>query len=155
MNIIEYLATVTSRISEASLSHNKAEVCRLMRLCSETLLATADQIEEVQLTKCSYPNCTAKAVWIPVIALPTLRTAGDEKAMVLTTQPTLLLFVPVCQEHRDSYNLTEWISAGDWAAMRDVAHQNGYFIPQAELIAVEFKPIGWEPGKQHLELTRS
>lgn len=154
MNIIEYLANVTARISEASLRHDKTEVCRLLRVVSVTLAQTADQIEEVPAVNCNYPNCHAKAQWIPVVKLPTLRTAGDNTAMVPTTRPTLLLFVPVCQEHRDTYALTDWISPGDWTAMQDVAHEKGLHIPDPTVIGVEFKPLDWTPGKDHLEIER-
>lgn len=154
MDIIEYLSFVTSNIAQAALKNNKAEVCRLLRLLSEEAVRTANHIDEVPMETCHYPNCRAKALWIPVIALPTLRTVGDEKAMVVTKQPTLLLFVTVCQEHKETYRLTDWIAVGDWDAMRDVAHENGYAIPEPSLIVVEFKPLGWAPGAERLELVR-
>lgn len=154
MDLVEYLAFATSKIAEAALKDKKAEVCRLLRLMSAECIRTADSIDEVPVEKCHYPNCRANALWIPVIALPTLRTAGDSKAMVVTRQPTLLLFVTVCQEHKETYSLTDWIAVGDWDAMRDVAHENGYHIPEPNLIEIQFKPLGWAPGAERLELVR-
>lgn len=153
MDIVEYLAFVTSSIAQAALRRDKTEVVRLLRILSESLPDFANRIEG-SIVRCHYPNCRAKALWIPVIALPTLRTAGESKAMVPTTKPTLLLFVPVCGDHKDTYALTDWIGGGDWSAMQDVAHQNGYHIQDQSVMVVEFKPIGWTPGSEHLELER-
>lgn len=101
---------------------------------------------------CNYPNCHRPALWTPAIEVPTLRSVGMEKAMVQTTQPTILVGKEVCQQHRDSYNLKEWMSAGDWTALQDLAHEQGYHLPEMGVILVRFHPLGWTP-KRHLELT--
>lgn len=103
--------------------------------------------------KCHFPNCHATALWTPVIELPTVRSVGDSKAMVATTRPTTLLFKEVCQHHRDTYRLLDWFQAGEWEAMQDVAHENGYFIPEPLLITVKFYPVGWTP-RRGFELER-
>lgn len=103
---------------------------------------------------CAYPNCRVVAVWTPVIELPTLRSQGMEHTMVETKRPTTLLCQPVCQGHRDTYNLADWIKTGDWAALQDLAHEKGYHIPEITLIAVQFRPLDWHP-RHSLELERS
>lgn len=103
--------------------------------------------------KCCYPNCRSSALWTPVIALPTLRTAGLSQAMIECKEPTTLLCREVCGFHKDHYNLEDWIKAGDWVAMQDCANENGYHIPRPEIIPVEFRPIGWTPSRA-LEVER-
>lgn len=107
------------------------------------------------IQRCGYPNCYADAVWTPVIELPTIRTAGegDEATFVETDQPTTLLFVVVCQRHRDSYNLKDWLNRGDWTALQDVARDRGLNIPTPDLIQVRFMPLGWTP-RRTLEVAR-
>lgn len=102
---------------------------------------------------CHYPNCHQEAAWTPVIKLPTIRSVGDSKAMVETSRPTILLLKEVCKAHRDNYRLLDWLGTGDWSALQDVAHEHGYFIPEPQLIAVLFYPIGWTP-RQGFELER-
>ena len=100
---------------------------------------------------CAYPNCQNSALWVPVVEVPTLRSVGMGQAMVQTTHPTFLLGKEVCQRHRDDYNLSEWIHTGDWAALQDLAHENGFHLPPLGIVTVQFRPIGWTPGR-HLEL---
>lgn len=102
--------------------------------------------------KCAFPNCHHEALWVPAVALPTLRSVGMGQAMVQTEKPTYLLGKEVCQHHKETYNLGDWISKGDWEALQDLAHQSGYHIPEVDIMGVEFRPIGWEPSR-HLELT--
>lgn len=104
--------------------------------------------------KCQYPNCHKLALWTPVVELPTLRTAGDEGEMVKTDRPTVLLGREVCQDHRDTYNLADWMPAGDWAVLQEAARANGYVIPDAPLIGVQFRPVGWKPNRT-LEVERT
>lgn len=103
--------------------------------------------------KCNYPNCSDPALWTPVIELPTLRSVGDSQAMVQTSRPTTLICREVCERHKQSYLLSDWIKAGDWDAMQNLAHEKGLHIPSIYLMAIQFKPIGWTP-KRTLELVR-
>lgn len=104
--------------------------------------------------KCTYPTCTSSAEWIPVIALPTIRTAGNghDAKMVQTDEPTYVLFKEVCTKHRDSYGIEQCgLSIGEWSALRDAARDRGYSIAEPRLIDIRFKPIGWEPRGFELE----
>ena len=105
------------------------------------------------MTLCAYPGCYHAALWTPVIELPTLRTAGDSNAIVQILRPTTLLCQEVCQIHRDTYHLGEWIRKADWSAIRDLAKENGYLLPIADLITVQFRPMGWTPPRT-LEVER-
>lgn len=102
---------------------------------------------------CQYPNCHKEAMWTPAIEVPTLRSVGMGQAMVKTPQPTILVGKEICQQHRESYVLLDWMSAGDWTAMQDLAHENGLYLSDIDLITVRFYPIGWTPSLSHLELT--
>lgn len=102
---------------------------------------------------CQYPNCRSKALWTPVVELPTIRTLGDSSVMIRTERPTVLLGREVCQAHRDSYNLTDWVSAADWALLDEAARANGFELPSAVLTVVQFRPVGWTPTR-HFELER-
>lgn len=73
--------------------------------------------------------------------------------MVKTTHPTVLLGAEVCEHHQQHYNLRDWVSAGDWAAIQEMAHAKGYYIPPITLVVVQFRPLGWTPPG-HLELIR-
>lgn len=103
--------------------------------------------------KCHYPNCRAVASWVPVIELPTLRTAGDNRALIECSRPTTLLGKEICDHHRMHYNLTDWVKPGDWAAIQEAAAANGYAIPRPDIIPIQFRPIGWRP-RQTLEVER-
>lgn len=102
---------------------------------------------------CHYPNCRSLALWTPVFILPTIRTVGETKQMVQTTQPTYLLGREVCQRHRDTYNLLEWFGQADWSQLQEAARANGYLIPAPKLMTVEFRPLNWHP-RNTLELER-
>lgn len=104
--------------------------------------------------KCQYPNCHQNAMWTPVVIVPTLRSAGLGQPMVETNKPTILLGKEVCQRHRDNYNLADWIPEGDWEAMEDVAHMNGYALKPMALVTINFRPLGWTPKREYLELQR-
>lgn len=102
---------------------------------------------------CHYPNCRHLAMWTPAIEVPTMRSIGMGQAMVKTAQPTILVGKEICQTHRDSYNLKDWLSAGDWKAMQDLAHETGFHLSNMDLVVVRFHPLGWTPNGSHLELT--
>lgn len=102
---------------------------------------------------CYYPLCRKKALYCPVIAVPTIRTKGMTTDMVQTDKPTLLIAKEVCQQHRDTYNLVDWIKPSDWTALQEVAMCNGYTLKEASLIDVRFYPVGWEP-QRYMELER-
>lgn len=82
-----------------------------------------------------------------------MRSIGMGQAMVKTAQPTILVGKEICQTHRDSYNLKDWLSAGDWKAMQDLAHETGFHLSNMDLVVVRFHPLGWTPNGSHLELT--
>lgn len=103
---------------------------------------------------CCYPNCRALAIWTPVVEVPTLRSVGEGQAMVETTRPTLLICREVCDTHKDSYNLADWISLHDWQAMQEAAEANGYFIPNVGTIGVSFRPVDWHPLHGYMEIER-
>lgn len=104
---------------------------------------------------CCYPNCRQPALWTPVVEVPTLRSVGDNVAMVKTTRPTVLLCREVCQHHRDLYVLSDWINATDWAYIQEAAIMNGLVVPEMTVIPVTFRPIDWHPGHGYLELGRT
>jgi len=89
-----------------------------------------------------------------MVEIPTVRTAGDSTEMVRTSKPTTLLCREICDHHRATYHLTDWIHAGDWAALQDVARASGYTLLAADLITVQFMPLYWTP-KNGLELSRN
>jgi hypothetical protein len=94
---------------------------------------------------CCYPNCHRDARYTPYVEVPTLRSVGMTQEMVKTDRPTVLLCAEVCERHRNGYSLRDWISTGDWDAIRDLAHQKGYTIPDIMLIEVHFGPVGYTP----------
>lgn len=102
---------------------------------------------------CNYPLCRAKALWTPVIELPTIRTVGETSEMVQTDRPTVLLGREVCEQHMKTYNLTDWLPDSDWAYIQEAARANGYLVPEPKLLVIQFRPIGWQP-KRHLEVER-
>jgi len=71
-----------------------------------------------------------------------------------TTETTKLVGQPICQEHRDCYNLMEWIKPTDWRHLQEAAKAHGFEIPAGVNITVTFKPLGWTPGLSHLEIER-
>ena len=95
--------------------------------------------------KCQYPNCHQTARWTPIVELPTVRSVGDSLAMVRTDQPTILLCREVCEHHKQTYNLAQWINEADWQYIREAARESGYAIPSIELVTVQFRPVGWHP----------
>lgn len=102
---------------------------------------------------CEHPNCRSAAVWVPVIALPTIRDSSSGTP-VETKDPTLLLMPSVCQRHKQEYNLTYWIPESEWHKIRDAARGRGFIIPDTKLIGVQFRPIGYEPSMKWMELNR-
>lgn len=102
---------------------------------------------------CYFPNCRNEAKFTPVVALPTIRTAGESNEMVVTDKATHLLFKEVCQKHKDNYNILDWFQGNDWDYVQEAARHHGRYIPDPHLIEVMFKPIGWTPNRS-LELER-
>lgn len=118
--------------------------------------------------KCNYPNCRQDALWVPVIALPTVRIPADiqherpdgvivteRQDPIKTTEPTYLLGKEVCMAHKLTYKVMDWISKSDWKALQEAAHENGFHIPTGELIQVSWQELDWTPGQTHLELERT
>lgn len=100
--------------------------------------------------KCDYPNCRKKAKFTPVLKVPTMRSVGETTAWVQTSEPTLLCAPAVCENHKEGYSIADRIPKGDWEAMQDVAHQQGYHLQDREFILVEFMPVGYVPPKSFL-----
>lgn len=106
--------------------------------------------------KCTYPLCANPAKWIPVIALPTIRTAGTQ--LVKTDRPTYLIFKEVCDQHRQSYTIEQCgLKTGDWTAIQDVFRKErpDLQVPNPKLITIHFMPLGWTPRSGYLELERT
>jgi hypothetical protein len=103
--------------------------------------------------KCAYPNCYHAAAFTPYLELPTMRSVGESQAMVQTDKPTLLLCQEVCSYHKEHYNLRDWVSLGDWDAIRELAFERGYAIPEIAVMVVHFGPCPMTP-KRYLELER-
>lgn len=105
--------------------------------------------------KCKYPNCQSQAWWVPVVALPTVRSSSTSDELVRTDKPTLLLFLEVCQHHKETYNLSYWMQPHEWEGIQKEARQRGYEIPDVTIIQVHFRPIDWEPSMRWMEVERS
>lgn len=106
------------------------------------------------MVKCEYPFCRQRALYVPVFEVPTIRTKGETDEWVETLKPTLLVSKPVCQIHRDGFDLTYWMPASDWRKLQDVARSRGLKINDLHLVEVIFKPLGWSPFRM-LELERN
>lgn len=74
--------------------------------------------------------------------------------MVETTEPTYLIGQPICEQHKATYKLTDWIKESDWGYLRQAAAHFGLMLPEAALVIITFKPLGWTPGRKGIELTR-
>lgn len=102
---------------------------------------------------CQKPLCRSAALWVPVVCVPTVRESSSGN-MVETGDPTLLLMPEVCQRHKDDYNLTYWFPEDSWERMRAEAKNRGYAFPEAKMIEIQFRPVGWEPKNKYLEVER-
>lgn len=78
----------------------------------------------------------------------------DLDKMVNTDQPTYLIGREVCNDHKTTYNILDWIRAADWIVLREAAQHYGYDLPPAGLVRVKFQPLGWKPHNGSLELAR-
>jgi len=116
---------------------------------------------------CNYPSCHYPEKYTPVILIPTVRTIGmpahrtlrpvdgDPDELVKTDKPTQLIGKTVCRLHMDTYKVTDWINEHEWKIMEEAAAERGLHLDLLSLVRVEFKPLGWIPGSDHLELERT
>lgn len=101
---------------------------------------------------CAYPNCRNRALRIPVIHIPTLRTSGESDVMVKTDKPTLMIGPPVCLVHQASYKIADWMGAADWEQIVDAARIHGVRLEHE--VTIKFEPVGWTPDARYLEVER-
>jgi len=104
---------------------------------------------------CNYPNCRYPQKFIPVIEIPTVRTKGMSDEMVETDRPTVLIGEAICRLHMDTYIFTEWLGRHEWEIIKEAAEEKGFKLQMGKNVIVTFKPLGWEPGHDHMELMRS
>lgn len=77
-----------------------------------------------------------------------------KRSVTVTDEPTYLIGKPICKDHKDKYNLSDWFSASDWKSLQASAREHGFFIDSQAVIAISFKPAGWEPHQQYIEVVR-
>jgi hypothetical protein len=78
--------------------------------------------------------------------------SGD---MVETDRPTYLIGKEVCSVHQASYNMLDWFPESDWAVLREAAKAHGFEIPEPKMVVIQFKPVGWQPPMEYLEMDRT
>lgn len=105
--------------------------------------------------KCNYPNCRKEATLTPVVEVPTYRIGAEGNVTASTAQPTFLLCREVCEDHKATYALSDWISETDWKYVQEAAAEEGLSIPSIQLVGVRFMPLGWHPKKGYMELERT
>jgi len=104
---------------------------------------------------CYYPMCRYRAMWTPLVKIPTWRTddQGNKVSSVRRIQqadgtiteedqPTILVFNNICDAHKKVYNLSYWIKAQDWRDIIEEAKRRDLEIPELHLVVVEFIPLG-------------
>lgn len=69
----------------------------------------------------------------------------EDGTVTVRSEPTILIGREVCQTHKDTYNLFNWIQRKEWAALREAARCHGVEMPAGELLVVKFMPVGWTP----------
>jgi len=105
---------------------------------------------------CHYPNCRYPEKYTPVLLIPTVRTKGDgvSNELIKTDRPTQLIGKTVCRLHMDTYRVTDWINKHEWKMMEEAARERGLKLDLLSLVQVTFKPLGWIPGHDYMELIR-
>jgi hypothetical protein len=73
--------------------------------------------------------------------------------IVVSEKPTLLVGQPICDTHRQSYLLSDWITEIEWKHLREGAKAHGLNIDPTVMITVLFRPVGWKP-RRYLEVER-
>jgi hypothetical protein len=71
-----------------------------------------------------------------------------ESDMVTTSRPTILIGRPICERHKASYKLSDWISEADWSHLQEMARHYGFDLEASVIITVLFKPLGWKPQRR-------
>lgn len=95
------------------------------------------------MAKCNYPNCWHKPAQVPVIELPAIKLSTGER----TGQVVTLIGEPLCLDCCAKYNFNDWMKPSEWADYVEQAREKGLQMPKAELLTIQFKPIGWRPGR--------
>jgi len=98
----------------------------------------------------SYAYHTSVKIYEQALA----EVATREKEISNNTKPTYMMMREVCQAHRDSYRFQDWFKVSEWEYVREAARSKGFAIPEITLIAIAFKPIGWMPTMEYMELQR-
>lgn len=105
--------------------------------------------------RCCYPNCRNQQKYVPVVEVPTYRIGAGGNVTATATQPTYLLCREVCEDHKKTYALSDWVSESDWKALQESAREVGFHIPEILVVVVQFMPLGWQPKKGYMELERT
>lgn len=103
--------------------------------------------------KCCYPQCNGQAARLPVAEIPTVRV-NELGENIKTDVPTQIIGEAICLDHCKYYSLTHWFSDRDWRDMQGEAALRGFKLPDAALIHIVYRPLGWTPGRKFLEIER-
>lgn len=74
--------------------------------------------------------------------------------LIQTDEPTYLIGVPLCQQHAATYNLLNWMDPSDWKAIQEAGMAKGFHVPEPAMVVIQFKPVGWDPKRGYMEVTR-
>ena len=86
--------------------------------------------------ECVRKDCDYEAAWIPVILIPS--------PIENPTQKRGRLFVhshDVCQRHKESLRITDFLGVGAWEDIRLQIIRNGKTPPREEDLELEWSPV--------------
>lgn len=72
--------------------------------------------------------------------------------MVQTDKPTYLVGRAICGKHKARYNLAHWFNENDWGRLREMAKLYGFELQPIQIMPVAFKPVGWTPSMEYMEV---
>ncbi len=71
-----------------------------------------------------------------------------------SSKPTFMLLREVCTDHMAKYKFSDWFRESEWEYVREAAHSRDFDIPTIDLVVIQFKPLGWTPEAQYMNLER-
>lgn len=95
-------------------------------------MMTVESMELDIPTNCQWENCTKPAEWLPVLAV-----SPDS----LTYTRGILTGVPACTDHKQTLNWANFVSGGNWTAIRRSFMEKGLSPPLLENSRLEWQPI--------------
>lgn len=86
------------------------------------------------------------------IALAEVKKREDE--LSASKKTTYMILREVCQPHKEKYCFQDWFRESEWEYVREAARSRGFDIPPINIVAIGFRPIGWAPESQYMDLQR-